>query len=60
MIQIVATATIDFSLIQTWLPIQSEGSRLLGQYFTRVLLMAVGVVTIASRTQLFFCAEMQH
>ena len=33
-IRIVATATIEFSLIQARLPIESEGDRLLGQYFT--------------------------
>ena len=33
-IRIVAAATIDFSLIQAQLPIESEGGRLSGRYFT--------------------------
>ena len=34
MILIVAAATIDFSVIQARLPIESKGDQLLGGYFT--------------------------
>ena len=58
-IRIVATATIDFSLIQAQIPIESEGSLPLGHRYLTVV-MLVGVVMIASRAQSFFCAETWH